>query len=424
MYGLLLTLGPLILSFGVLLAGSSLQIVLLGLRAPIEGISISWMGLVSATYFAGFGIGTLYGPRLIRNIGHIRTFAAMASIASGLALMLALWPTHLGWVVLRLVTGFCYAGLYTVVESWLNARTPNDMRGRLLSVYGVTIFGGLALGPMLANLGDPSTLFLFALSSILISFALVPVTVSKASSAPVPSNDEDEHGRYGLVRLFRETPLGFVGAFYVGALQGSFISLSPVYGSSAGFSDDATAAMMTTGMLAGLVAQYPLGWLSDRFDRRAVIVGQTLLGGGVLLLLYMTSLAGSPSIALALTACAIVGATIFPTYALILAHTNDWLPESSLVPAAAALLLINSFGGVFGNFAASWSMGIFGPGTFFLFLAVCNLLFGFFVMERMRRRQKPTGDTAAYDFTPAAPGTIPLGGAFETPEEREEDRLA
>ncbi|GAB5469645.1 MAG: MFS transporter [Rhodospirillales bacterium] len=424
MSAVLLLLGPLILSFGVLLAGSSLQFVLLGLRAPMEGISVGWMGLVSASYFAGFGIGSLVCPKLVREIGHIRTFAALASVASGLALLLALWPTGIGWVILRLITGFCFAGLYTVVESWMNARAPNEFRGRILSIYGVTVFGGFAIGPLIANLGDADGLALFAVASILISFALVPVTLTRAG-APVVISDDPMPRRYGLVRLFRETPLGVIGSFFVGGLQGSFTSLAAVYGASVGFDGERTAYLVTAGLLAGLIAQYPLGWLSDRLDRRAVIVGITVCGGSALLVLYLTVLIGTPSYFAIILACIITGATIFPPYALVIAHTNDWLPESSLVSAAAALLLVNSLGGIFGNVAASTSMAVFGADSFFVYMAAMNLAFGAFVAERMRRREAPAGEDSAYDFTPAAPGTVPFGGAYESPEpEEEEERPA
>ncbi len=421
MTSLLLSLGALILSFGILLAGSSLQFVLLALRAPMEGISVGWMGFISASYFAGFGIGSLYCPKLVRDIGHIRTFAALASVASGMALLIALWPTVIGWVLLRLLTGFCFAGLYTVVESWLNARVPNESRGRILSIYSVAVFGGFAVGPLIANLGDASGLMLFAVASILISFALVPVTLTRAG-APVQQEDEaPEARRYGLLRLFRETPLGLVGSFCVGGLQGSFTSMAGVYGASAGFAADETAWLVTAGLLSGLVAQYPIGWLSDRFDRRAVLLVITTLGGGAILVFYLTLLTGSPGFLSVILASIITGAAIFPTYALVIAHTNDWLPENSLVPAAAALLLMNSIGGMVGNFAAAASMGLFGPGTFFLYLAIFNLLFGAFIASRIRRRAAPVGDTAAYDFAPAVQGTLPWGGAWEPGSDQEED---
>jgi len=413
MSSLLLSLGALILSFGVLLAGSSLQFVLLGLRAPLEGIGVGWMGIVSASYFAGFGVGTLYCPRMVQDIGHVRTFAALASVASGLALLLALWPTGIGWVVVRFVTGICFAGLYTVVESWMNARAPNELRGRILSIYSVSVFGGFAVGPLLATLDSPQGLELFALASILISFALVPVTVTRAGT-PVHNGDDPAPRRYGLARLLRETPLGAVGSFAVGVLQGSFNAMLSVYGASAGFDAKHTSWLLTAGLLAGLVAQYPLGWLSDRLDRRTVLAGITLIGGGAMLALYAALLASMPTYAAVLVTCIVTGITIFPPYALVIAHTNDWLPESSLVPAAATLLLLCSLGGIAGNLAASATMGLFGPNTFFLFLAAVNLAFGAFVVERMRRRAAPEGESVAYDFAPAAPGTLPLGGAYES----------
>jgi MFS family permease len=415
MRSVLLSVAALILGFSFLLAGNGLQFVALGLRANLEGISVQTMGFVSACYFIGFGVGSQICPAITRSAGHIRSFAAYGSLVSGVALMHPLLPDPIAWGVLRLVTGFSFAGLYMVVESWLNARASNELRGRLLSVYGTAAFGGYALGPMLAQLGDPRGFDLFVISSIMVSFALIPVTLTRAS-APV-SDAQDPNGgekRFSVRRLYRETPLGLVGLVLLSACQGAFMGLSPSFGEQMNLSGDWVAYLMTTAMVAGLVAQYPVGWLSDRFDRRLMIGVITLGGSAATGFFFMLSLAGPLSPELLLASAAVTGVAIFPLYAVLLAYTNDRLPVSSLVPAAATIVLSYSVGSALGAPSASWLMKLLGGGGYFLYMAATLGAIALFTFYRMMRRDAPTlGDEQASAYAVATPGTVPLSEDYD-----------
>ena len=425
----LLSVATLIIGFSLLLAGNGLQFVAIGLRAGVEGISVQTMGFVSACYFIGFGIGSQICPAITRSAGHIRSFAAYGSIVSGVALIHPLMPEPITWGVLRLVTGFCFAGLYMVVESWLNARASNEMRGRLLAVYGTAAFGGYALGPLLGGLGDPSGFDLFVLSSIMVSFSLVPVTLTRAS-APV-TEGQDQYGgeeRYSVRRLFRETPLGLVGLVLLSACQGAFMGLSPSFGETMNLDGKWVAYLMTTAMTAGLIAQYPMGYISDRFDRRLVIGITTLAGSGALAFFFVLSLAVDLSPMILLAASAATGVAIFPLYAVLLAFTNDRLPASSLVPAAATIVLSYSTGSALGAPVASALMSVFGGGGYYLFIAVVLGVIALFTFYRMTRSEAPEGESAPA-YAAATPGTVPMSEDYadyltedsESPSDGEEE---
>ncbi len=423
MRSVLLSVAALIIGFSFLLAGNGLQFVAIGLRASLEGISVQTMGLISACYFLGFGVGSLICPAITRSAGHIRSFAAYGSLASGVALCHPLLPDPIAWGLLRLVTGFCFAGLYMVVESWLNARASNELRGRLLSVYGTAAFGGYALGPMLAQLGDPAGFDLFVMSSILVSFALVPVTLTRAS-APV-SEAQDQSGgeqRFSVRRLYRETPLGLVGLVLISACQGAFMGLSPSFGEQMNLKSEWVAYLMTTAMLAGLIAQYPIGWLSDKFDRRLVIGVTTLAGSLGIGVFCLLSLDGTLEPEILLVSAAVTGVAIFPLYAVLLAYTNDRLPVSSLVPAAATIVLSYSMGSAVGAPLASWLMKFMGGAGYFLYISATLGAIAVFTFYRMTRRDAPTveGDQASA-LAVATPGTVPLSDDYEDYLTDEED---
>ncbi len=406
MRSLLLSVSVLVVSFGVLLAGNSLQFVALGLRSSLEGFSVGAVGAMTAAYFAGFCLGSLYIPGLVKRVGHVRSFAALASTISGVALAHPLWPDPLPWAAMRLVSGFCFAGLYMVVESWLNARASNADRGRVLSFYAMVAFGGYAGGPLLVNLGAESGFLLFVLISILVSFALVPVTLSGAS-APTPSGEIAPDDRFSLRDLYRATPLGLAGMLFVGAAQGSFMGLAATANTALGLDGNRAAWMMSATLLCGPLLQYPLGLLSDRMDRRLVISGVSLVGGLGLLLLVFLLPDGEPGLVGLLLLALVTGAAIFPLYAIVIAHTNDWIPESAMVRAAATLVLAYSLGSVLGSPLASAMMDGFGPRGLFLFLAATMLLLGAFTVFRSLRRAAPE-DRGAFAETVATPGLRPL----------------
>ena len=415
---LLLNVTTLILSFALLLAGNSLQFVVLGVRAGIEGFSIHAMGMITAAYFLGFAFGSLRCLDLIRSIGHIRTFAALASMISGVVLAHPLWPEPIAWIFFRFVIGFCFAGLYTVVESWLNAQAGNEFRGRILSIYAVAVFGGFAIGPMLAILGTAEGFFLFVLASMIVSFALVPVTMTRAAAPVTP--EATERDRFTLRRFYKETPLGMIGILCVGSAQGAFVGLSPVFVQRAGLTAEDASFFLTAALLAGLICQFPVGWLSDRFDRRLVIAIAALVGGAGCAAFAAWTLSAPLTKELALLGALIVGAAIFPLYAIVIAYTNDWLDEDSIVSAAAALILTYSLGSAVASPLASFLMSQIGAGGLIAFIAAAMIALGLFAVARMFKREAPDSDYEGNMATYAAsPGTLPIDpllAEYETEE--------
>ena len=425
MRSLLLSVSALIVSFAALLAGNSLQFVVLGLRAEIEGFSVEAMGVITACYFVGFGLGSFLCPKIIDSAGHIRSFAALASVISGVTLAHPLLPDPVAWGAMRLVIGFCFSGLYMVVESWLNARASNELRGRVLSIYGTAAFAGYACGPLLTGLGSAEGFVLFIVASMLVSFALVPVTLTRASAPVIEPAGEGatEAIRYGFWKLYKETPLGVVGIVLIGAVQGSFLGLGSVFGSQIGLEPRWVSAFMTLGLFAGLCLQYPIGWLSDRLDRRLTIMAVGALGGAFCLAGYLAlTAAGSPGPILAIGASVLAGTCIFPLYAVILAYTNDRLPQSSLVAAAAAVALCYSIGSSLGPPFASALMSGIGAPAFFLALAILMTALAVFAGYRSLRRPAPKASASEETAPPvvaASPGTVPLDPSYEETETRE-----
>jgi len=407
MRSVLLSVAALIGSFGLLLAGNSLQFIALGQRAAIEGFPTLAMGLINTAYFAGYAVGSLYASRMVDTVGHIRTFAALASAVSGIVLCHVVLADPLAWGIMRFVTGLCFAGLYTVVESWLNARATNEVRGRVLSVYGATAFLGFSIGPLLANLGPEDGQFVFIATSILISFALVPVTVTRAS-APVSGARQGEDfgsGTYSLWRLYRETPLGMVGIVLVGMVQGAFLSSAPLFAEARDFSTALLSAFVSLTLVSGMLAQYPLGWLSDRLDRRLTILW--IAAAGAVAALF-AALAGQAGALLLFASSMVMGAAIFPLYAVLVAYTNDWIPENALVQAAGAIQLSYGIGSMVGPSAAAITMDAVGPFGMFACIGATMALLSAFTIFRMWRRG-PVDASAQTDFVAVAPTTGSLG---------------
>lgn len=414
MRSILLSVAALIVSFAMLLAGNSLQFVVLALRADLEGFAVQIMGWITAAYFIGFAVGSLFCVRLVRIAGHIRTFAALASVISGVTLAHPLLPDPTAWIVMRFATGFCFAGLYLVVESWLNARASNQQRGRLLSIYATAVYGGYACGPLFAGLGSAEGFVLFVIGSMLVSFALVPVTLTRAS-APVV-DDQLQGERLPLRQLFTETPFGIIGLLLVGATGGAFIGLGPVFANQVMTEPGLVSAFMTTAMFAGVCLQYPLGWLSDRCDRRLVVAVVAALGA-IGCGLFAAMIPEPPSTAIIFAGAVLAGASAYPLYAIMLAYINDWLPESSLVPAAAALVLVYSVGSAVGSPIASILMGRLGPQGLYVFVAATMALLSGYAIVRMTQRPAPAPqEDAQVAVTVAFPGAVPLDASQpETP---------
>ncbi len=363
---------------GILLVGNGLLGTLLGVRAVSLGFSLEITGVVMAAYFAGFIAGSLRCVYLIERTGHIRTFAAMASVSSAATLAFLLVESPVAWAILRAILGFCFAGLYMVTESWLNDRSDNTNRGRVLSIYMMVSLASLAAGQPLLLLPSPGGFETFCVASILVSLGLVPVALT-SSPAPAPPRAHP----MGLLSLYRISPLGVAGCFASGLALGAFWSMAPVFTRTLGLSERDTAIFMVVTILGGLFLLWPIGRLSDRMDRRRVLTLACTISAAASLAMVLT---GGGSV-LALFGLAIVfGGFTFPIYSIAVAHTNDFLESDNFVSASSSLLLVYGSGAVLGPLIAGVMMGWMGAFGLYAMLAGVMTVAVFFALSSMLLR--------------------------------------
>lgn len=383
---MLRTLAPvaaLLLSVALLHLGNGLQGTLLPIRAQLEDFSALEIGVLGSSYFLGFSLGCLLAPYAVRQVGHIRAFTAMVSIASTVSLAHALVLVPELWWGFRALTGFCFAGLYMVIESWLMEKSGNETRGFVFSVYTTINLIVITAGQMMTATNDPRNFPLFALASILVSLAAVPVAMTLAPAPQAPSVV-----RTRPLHLFRISPVGLVGSFAVGLVNGSFWSLGPVFARREDGSVAAIAIFMSLVVIAGAVGQWPLGTASDRFDRRLVLVfgcvGAAMAGLG---LAFSSRYDASNATVLALAGA--FGLFAFPLYSICAAHVNDHIEEDGFVEAASGLLLAFSSGAVVGPLVASTMMAGGGVAMLFVFTAVVHFVLLMYALYRMSRSERP-----------------------------------
>ncbi len=376
-------MGPLLWRLSTLLSGVALLIVgvgllfsVLGLRAGLADFSSITLGLVTSAYFAGFVLGTFLCPVIIRRVGHIRAFAAMASLASTMPILHALWVDPWFWGLLRGVTGVCMVGLYIVIESWLNALAPNALRGRLFAVYMAINFVALALGQWLILVGDRLGFVPFAMVSVMFSFALLPITMTPVTEpAPVSAP------RLSLRDLYQASPMGMASAMASGLITGAFYGMAALFAQGLGFSDAQVASFMAAAILGGAFFQWPVGHYSDSHDRRLVLLWVAVLGSAVCVLAYLLS-QFSPD---ALVPLAILfGGLIFAIYGLCVAHVNDVIDSSRLVEFSGGLLLIHGAGAAIGPTLAGVVMHRVGSASLMLYFAAVMALLALYITKRLR----------------------------------------
>jgi MFS family permease len=401
----LLSCWALLLGFGVLMLGDGLQATLLAVRADQEQFATTMTGLIMSSFYVGFLGGSIMAPRIMTRVGHIRVFAAMAALASAAILVHAVFVDPAVWIVLRLVSGFCFASLYVVAESWLNDRTSNETRGQVLSLYMVVTYVGVGSGQLFLNLADPLGFRLFILTSVLISLAVIPLLLS---AGPAPQFRQSI--RVNIADLYRISPLGVVGIFAVGLVTASFFALGPVYGQRIGLDIKSISFFMTAAVAGTILFQWPIGALSDRYDRRRVLTVVTILTA--VAAFACVPIAGLSTLALML-GVGVFGGLAFPLYALCIAHTNDHLEPAEMVAASGGLLLIGGIGAVFGPVLVAVLMDRFGDNSFFWGLGGVHALTGAFAIYRMIRRPPPPPE----DQGPYAPTTIhPSSSVIERPQ--------
>ena len=374
----------LLVSLIILGLGTGLQSTLLGVRAGLEGMAEESIGVIMSAYFIGYSLGSFFVPRLVREVGHIRTFAALVSLASAVVLAYALVVTPFTWTILRVLYGACYAGTVLIAESWLNSATDISRRGQVLSIYGLVLLASWMVGQSLLNVASPMGFALFALVSIFMSVAVVPITLARATyPSPVGAS------RMSLRRLMATSPLGVVGVFTVGVVSAAFYGMGPVYAQQLGLGTAGISAFMASGLAGALIMQWPLGALSDRIDRRKVILLAAVVAAAGAAILSLTG--PQLDLRLLLPAIGLFGAFAITPYSVCVAHINDAIDSSEFVAAAGSLVLVYGAGASVGPVTASVVMGAAGPEGLFYFAAAVQGLFVLFGLYRFPQR-KPIKD--------------------------------
>ena len=372
------TTWPLLLGMGVLMLGAGLQGTLLGLRATLEGFPPPVTGMIMSCYYVGYLLGTVAAPWLLRRVGHIRVFAALAAVASAAILVQGSFVKPLPWGAMRLVSGLCFAGIYVVAESWLNDRASRANRGRLLAVYMLILYVGLGAAQFLLLLSNPLTPAPFMLVSVLISLAMVPIVVS---AQPIPERAVPRKVRYR--DLYHNSPLGVVAVSVSGLISAIIFSMGPVYARLSGLGTTGVATFMALSICAAVVTQYPVGRLSDRMDRRTVIAGvctlATIVAGSIVAF-------GAMPRAIFLTLAALFSGFALTLYSLAVSHVNDKLEPAQMVAASSALLRLNGAAAAIGPVLMGSLIAAFGPPAYFATLALLTGALTVYDLWRKSRR--------------------------------------
>ncbi|SPH20918.1 putative MFS-type transporter YcaD [Ascidiaceihabitans donghaensis] len=369
----------LLFGIGLLMIGNGMQGTLLGIRGEIEGFDTLQMSIVMSAYFVGFLGGSRMATGMIRRVGHVRVFAALASLISA---VMILYPTYTEvwvWTLGRVLIGFCFSAVYVTAESWLNDAASNENRGQALSLYMIVQTAGIVLAQVLMVTADPSGYVLFVIPSILVSIAVTPILLS---ISPTPAFDTTKP--MSLRELAKVSPLGFVGMFLLGGIFAAQFGMSSVYGAEAGLSVAQISTFVAMFFIGAMILQYPIGWMSDRVDRRALVLFVAIGGlfGAIIGMIY------GEDFNMLLMSAFLMGGMSNPLYSLLLAHTNDFLEHDDMAAASGGLVFVNGLGAIFGPIITGWMMREMGPSGFFLFTAI--LFVALVIYTGYRTTQRPT----------------------------------
>jgi len=408
----------LFLGIGTIMIAHGLQMQVMGIRSVNENFNLITTGIFMSGYFVGYFLGSQTTPKLVQKVGHIRVFAAFASLASLSALLAAVYVNPLMWTFSRFITGISLVSCYIVAESWLNDRATNKNRGQLLSAYMIILFGGLALGMLLLNVSNPNSYEPFILVSVLLSLALVPILLTKRSAPKFK-----KIGTISIKELYKISPLGTVSSFCTGLIHSAFFSLIAVYATTSNFTLFETSILLFMATIAGVIFQGPIGYFSDKYERRKVIVITTALGamfafisiifGGESLQNMYLSVRLSFSKIVFFISVGIYAGLALPLFSLNLAHTNDYVTKDKFVAAGGGIQLIFGIGAIIGPILCSFFMDIFNINGFFIFLIVSHIIIAIFGIYRMRVRDSVENPDST--FTPV-PATITPAGLELDPD--------
>ncbi|MBK1851447.1 MULTISPECIES: MFS transporter [unclassified Marinobacter] len=390
------SLSALLLSIVLLVSGNAFLMTLLGIRLSIESVSPDVIGWVLVCYSIGFVLGTLYVHQIIGRVGHIRAFAAFAAIAAVTSLMYPMAISMVFWALLRVLSGFTIAGVLVVIESWFSSRASNSNRGALFAIYQIVFYLSAAGGQLIINVGDPANFMPFSIAAILLTLALVPLSLTRME-APVIEQVQ----RISFFTLARESFTGVAGALICGVLIGGFYALGPVYATLMGLDVAKTSSFMASAIVAAMLLAWPLGRLCDRFDRRRVMFWVVFFAALAAVGVSFTGAENLWLLTLLVGAFTGLSATIYP---ISVAITNDRMESTRIVAASATLLLSYGVGSVIGPIAMAELINLLGPKG--LFLGNAGFLLILAVITSLRITY--TEDVAVEDqehYVPAMPET-------------------
>ncbi len=399
MFDVLKSSWALLLGMLLLMIGNGMQGTLLGVRGGLEGFSTFEMSVVMSAYYLGLMAGSRMTPELIRRVGHVRVFAALASFISAVLILYPAIPQSFAWAIGRVVLGFCFSGVYVTAESWLNNSASNENRGKALSVYMIVQMSGIVMAQGLLSVGDPTGYVLFVISSVLVSVSFAPILLS---ISPTPAFETTQ--AMSLRRLFEISPLGCIGMFLQGGAFAAMFAMAAVYATLSGMGLGQVSMFVSAGFVGALVMQYPIGWVSDYMDRRQLIFILAAIGGGSAAVGFVFE----ANFEILLTVMFIIGGVVSPLYALLIAYTNDFLDHDDMTAASGGLIFISGLGAITGPLMIGWMMGVIGPRGFFAYMAIMLAALVAYAGYRMTQRAAiPVEDTGTYiPISPTASAVV------------------
>jgi MFS family permease len=372
---------PLLTGVMLLMVGNGVQGSLLGIRGTLEAFNTLQLSVVMSAYFLGFLIGSRLAPGMIRRVGHVRVFAALASLISAVLVLFPMLVDWQVWALMRVMIGFAFSGIYITSESWLNNTATNETRGQALSLYMIVQMLGVVASQALLAAGDPFGYDMFLIPSVLVSLAFLPLLL-----ADTPAPTFESTARLGFRDLFHISPLGCVGMLISGGVFSAMFGMAAVWGTLSLFSVGQIALFTSFLYVGGLLTQYPIGRMSDRMDRRKITLW---LSVAALIVLAVAAIFKLPFWAY-LAVAAVLGGVTYPMYSLLIAYTNDFLSKEQMAAASAGMIFLNGFGAIFGPLVTGWLMGVVGTRGFFLFMAVLYAIQIGYTIWRMTKRAAPS----------------------------------
>lgn len=379
---------PLLLGILLLMLGNGMHGTLLGVRGEIEGFSTYEMSIVMSAYFVGFLGGSKLAPEMIRRVGHVRVFAALASLISACLIIFPVASNPWVWVAVRVMIGFCFSGVYVTAEGWLNNAATNENRGQALSFYMIVQMIGIIAAQGVLLLADPSGFVLFVIPSVLISISFAPILLSVS---PTPAFEQSKN--MSITKLWTVSPLGVVGILLLGGMFAAQFGMAAVFGTLIDLTVPQISMFVAAIYVGALLTQFPIGWLSDRMDRRVLImlVAVVSVVGGLIGAVFVQSFV------LLLASAFLLGGTTNPLYSLILAHTNDFVDTDEMAGTSGTLMFLNGIGAIIGPLAIGWLMNQFGPVAYFGYMIALMVILAAYAAYRMSIRAAPAvEDTGSY----------------------------